>query len=70
MHRPVVVAVIVNIAVTIEEKSILALLKGQCAIGTEEEAGAVVGVRICMDSVGVGTCGGTENCDCGSWKGI
>lgn len=58
VNGPVVIAVVVDGAFAVEEKTVLASFQGQGAIGAQEEGIAVLGMGVGENSIWIGTAGG------------
>lgn len=60
LDGPVVITVVVDRAVSVEEKPVLAILERKTTVGAKEEGTAVLGVGVSMNSVRIGARRGTE----------
>lgn len=73
LDGPVVITVIVDRAVSVEQKPVLAVLEREATVGAQEEGPAVLGVSVSVNSVRVGTRRGAEqggSLGCGPRKSI
>lgn len=64
IHRPIVVAMVVNGTLAIEEQTILACLQRQSSIRAEEELIAVLRVSVRLDAVLFGALGSRQGSGC------
>lgn len=54
IDSPIIIAMIMDVTVSVKQKSVLAVFEGQRAVCAQEEGPAVFGVSVSVDTIRIG----------------